>query len=216
MWQCTKCGELIDEPFDACWSCGTSKDGVEQPAFHAEVDVVETPTVGRTSRRWNGFLAGAALTWLVGYVDFVVPYLVAMPGNSRIRDRLAEFLLAAAVWSLMVAVGGGIAGWIGSRTNRLVTTALKGALIVLVFQAMIIIFTSSPFAFFKIPLPRIVAILINLAALGAIAGCAGKIFGRSRQQVDTTEEPVQYSLAEMLFITMLFGFLFGSLAFLIR
>jgi rRNA maturation endonuclease Nob1 len=32
-WQCVRCGELIDEPFDACWSCGTSRSGVRDRAF---------------------------------------------------------------------------------------------------------------------------------------------------------------------------------------
>jgi hypothetical protein len=33
MWRCGKCGETVESSFDACWNCGTSKDGVEDPAF---------------------------------------------------------------------------------------------------------------------------------------------------------------------------------------
>jgi hypothetical protein len=32
-WQCVRCRELIDEPFDACWNCGTSRSGVRDWAF---------------------------------------------------------------------------------------------------------------------------------------------------------------------------------------
>ena len=50
MWQCQKCGTNIDEQFDSCWACGTSKDGVEDSDFkHADdydpppVESVELP-----------------------------------------------------------------------------------------------------------------------------------------------------------------------------
>ena len=33
MWRCPKCGERNENNFDACWKCGTSVDGVEDPEF---------------------------------------------------------------------------------------------------------------------------------------------------------------------------------------
>lgn len=33
MWICGKCGESVEENFDACWKCGTSWDGVADPDF---------------------------------------------------------------------------------------------------------------------------------------------------------------------------------------
>jgi hypothetical protein len=36
MWQCKKCGEQIEDSFDACWKCGTSREGVEDPSFESE------------------------------------------------------------------------------------------------------------------------------------------------------------------------------------
>jgi uncharacterized protein YbjQ (UPF0145 family) len=42
MWNCKKCYERVEDSFDVCWNCGTSKDGVEDPSFRrdaeAEVD----------------------------------------------------------------------------------------------------------------------------------------------------------------------------------
>lgn len=32
MWICSKCRETLEESFDACWKCGTSRDGVTEPA----------------------------------------------------------------------------------------------------------------------------------------------------------------------------------------
>jgi hypothetical protein len=39
MWQCVKCGETHEDSFDACWNCGTSREGTEDPSFHKVEDV---------------------------------------------------------------------------------------------------------------------------------------------------------------------------------
>ena len=42
MWKCSGCREEVEDSFDACWSCGISKEGVENPEFkHA--DEMEVP-----------------------------------------------------------------------------------------------------------------------------------------------------------------------------
>ena len=33
MWSCPKCRAKVDHSFEICWSCGTSRDGEEDPAF---------------------------------------------------------------------------------------------------------------------------------------------------------------------------------------
>ena len=33
MWDCPKCQAKVDPAFDVCWQCGTSREGVEDPAF---------------------------------------------------------------------------------------------------------------------------------------------------------------------------------------
>jgi hypothetical protein len=38
MWQCVKCREKLENSFDVCWNCGTSKDGVEDPDFRKADD----------------------------------------------------------------------------------------------------------------------------------------------------------------------------------
>jgi hypothetical protein len=51
MWQCPKCGNPVEDNFDVCWSCGTSRGGVEDPAFRREVgagDAGMSPTGAKT------------------------------------------------------------------------------------------------------------------------------------------------------------------------
>jgi hypothetical protein len=45
MWQCSKCGNSVEDNFDTCWSCGTSPDGVEDLAFTPENGANDEPVV---------------------------------------------------------------------------------------------------------------------------------------------------------------------------
>ena len=47
MWQCLKCGNSIEDDLDMCWSCGTSRDGVEDPAFRPEEGAQDEPLAQR-------------------------------------------------------------------------------------------------------------------------------------------------------------------------
>jgi uncharacterized protein YbjQ (UPF0145 family) len=38
VWDCKKCQERVEDSFEVCWNCGTSRDGVEDPAFRREAD----------------------------------------------------------------------------------------------------------------------------------------------------------------------------------
>jgi len=43
MWRCSKCGESVDDSFDVCWNCGTTKDGMPDPAFRQAADAPPHP-----------------------------------------------------------------------------------------------------------------------------------------------------------------------------
>ena len=43
MWNCPKCRAKVDDSFEICWSCGTSRDGEEDPAFARADDVGPAP-----------------------------------------------------------------------------------------------------------------------------------------------------------------------------
>src|SRR5262249_37160688 len=36
MWNCSKCGEKVEEDFEVCWSCGTTREGAPSPDFVPE------------------------------------------------------------------------------------------------------------------------------------------------------------------------------------
>ena len=36
MWSCPKCGESIEDNFDACWNCGTGQDGTAPAPWQPE------------------------------------------------------------------------------------------------------------------------------------------------------------------------------------
>jgi len=38
VWECKKCRERVENSFDVCWNCGTSREGVEDPGFRPESD----------------------------------------------------------------------------------------------------------------------------------------------------------------------------------
>jgi uncharacterized protein YbjQ (UPF0145 family) len=43
VWECKKCRERVEDSFEVCWNCGTSRDGVEDPSFHRENDAEPPP-----------------------------------------------------------------------------------------------------------------------------------------------------------------------------
>ncbi len=43
MWQCPKCRAEVDDSFEVCWSCGTSRDGIEDPNFHTANEAEPIP-----------------------------------------------------------------------------------------------------------------------------------------------------------------------------
>ncbi len=47
MWTCSSCGSAVDDVFEVCWSCGTSRDGVPDPTFVRADDAgpVDDPSV---------------------------------------------------------------------------------------------------------------------------------------------------------------------------
>ncbi len=208
MWKCQKCNEEIEDTFDACWNCGTSVDGVENPDFHIETVESRNEPVG-----WNSFFAGAIVTTILAYFDYVIPYLFGSQGVSLTRRQLGMMLVEGAVWSIILGIAGGVAGWAGGRIDRLVESARKGAPILLYALLLCIFSGFVQVPFVGLPINTSIAVLVNFAALGAIAGTVGSIVGR-RLRRKSAGEPFQYSISDMLFLTVLSGFLFASIAVL--
>jgi hypothetical protein len=41
MWMCGTCQEMLEDTFDACWKCGTSRTGPEDPVSRPEKTLME-------------------------------------------------------------------------------------------------------------------------------------------------------------------------------
>jgi hypothetical protein len=50
MWICAKCREDVDEDFDVCWSCGTTREGRENTEFNPETEGIINENVYRAQR----------------------------------------------------------------------------------------------------------------------------------------------------------------------
>jgi hypothetical protein len=211
MWQCQKCGEDIEDAFDACWNCGTSKAGVESANFRTETDVAETDNAGKTNRRWNGFLTGGVVTAFVNYYVFYFVAAISAPVGTA-----QKALLGAASYSLLIAPIGGLSGWFGVKADYRINAACKGATIMTLGQGGLFLCTGFFIQIIQLPVLKMLSALVYFSALGAIAATVGRVVGRPRHADETTEEPVQYSISDMLFITALFSVLFASVAILSR
>jgi uncharacterized protein YbjQ (UPF0145 family) len=42
VWECKKCRERVENSFEVCWNCGTSRDGTEDPSFRHADDAAES------------------------------------------------------------------------------------------------------------------------------------------------------------------------------
>jgi hypothetical protein len=54
-WNCWKCDKSVDKQFDACWSCGTWRNGSASPDFQ-HADLYEPDVPGARSRYVLGSL----------------------------------------------------------------------------------------------------------------------------------------------------------------
>lgn len=46
MWNCSQCSEQIEDQFEVCWKCGTSKTGIADPGFarRTKADAEQQPS----------------------------------------------------------------------------------------------------------------------------------------------------------------------------
>lgn len=49
-WQCRGCQEQVEGELDACWKCGTGRDGTPDPTFRP---ATETDAVPEDARAWS-------------------------------------------------------------------------------------------------------------------------------------------------------------------
>jgi hypothetical protein len=104
MWTCPKCKIEVEPDFDVCWSCGTSRDGTEDPEFDPELDGIQTAEQfeAETEARSHEDFVTVATYWKPSEAIVARSRLEA----EGIRAYLADEQLIAMDWLLANAVGG--------------------------------------------------------------------------------------------------------------
>ncbi len=75
MWKCSKCEELVEDNFDACWNCGTLVDGTEDPDFCRDPGAPTIPdspdnSIPETLDDGNS-RRGIAYSWFADFALFI-------------------------------------------------------------------------------------------------------------------------------------------------
>lgn len=100
MWTCSGCGATVEDQFDACWSCGTSRDGVPDPNFVRADDAGPIPDAPEP----------VVVEGIVGHDDVLVEAYRALDLQEAqfLAGQLAEagFHATADELDMHVALGG--------------------------------------------------------------------------------------------------------------
>jgi hypothetical protein len=103
MWTCSKCRENLEDDFDVCWSCGTSREGVANTEFNPETDGV------LDEKAYQARLAAAQNETFVTVATFGNAPEAHMARSRLESEGISAFLmdeLAPTTWGLMNAPGG--------------------------------------------------------------------------------------------------------------
>jgi len=190
MWECLKCGEHVEDSFDVCWACGTSRDGIEDPTFQPEADVPE-PSYGESySRGMRGLAAGAAVAAASAFLSPALMLLVRCTTSPFPVSGLALlwFLRFGLLWAPFAALAGAIAGTVGALRLNEGRAVATGAVACLLSHVLFLMAVTN--AFSRWPREIILGSLAMAALAGSLAGLAGVVAGRrharKRGQNDAT------------------------------
>ncbi len=178
MWECPKCGEGVDEPFDVCWACGTSRDGVEDPTFRLETDSPKPWDAEAYGRGVRGLAAGAIIAAVAAFLSPGLILLVDLCfGSSTVGSPAVLWLLRFGSFSApFAALGGAVAGAVGARTKNEGRAVATGALGCLFCHALFLVTATN--AFTNWPRETTAGSLAMAALAGCLAGHAGVVAGR--------------------------------------
>ena len=95
MWKCKNCSEQLEDSFDACWSCGYSRDGSPQRATDDEAAEEMLPTGEPPSRT-----TPSATTPRSRSESGIIPSLIRRYSDAYLAARALVFI-------------GGIIKWVG-------------------------------------------------------------------------------------------------------
>lgn len=117
MWQCVHCDQTVDDAFDCCWNCGTSREGKVDPDFvHADLQPAhsaEEEPSGRTVPRFKLRSLLISITCLC--VIFAVLRTSAAP---MLIFAICAVLLLIAILHLYAFLYGVLLAWIRWKSAR--------------------------------------------------------------------------------------------------
>jgi hypothetical protein len=182
MWQCLKCGEEIEDSFEACWACGTSRDGVEDPLFEPVMDQPELPVALSTTATIRGLKAGAAVSVLTAFLHpFLMLFLSYLTKPAALGlNALRPVLAFGFVWAAFAAVGGGIAGAIGARVHTERSALLAGLVSCVLFHILFLTVATNAFGHWSAVI--VLGSLSIAAVTGTLAGYVGLVVGRRAEE----------------------------------
>jgi hypothetical protein len=114
-WQCSQCGQTVETQFEACWKCGTSREGTKDTSFTPE----QSPAGGGDSEPGAGESSGRA-SW------------VASPEECAGLREIARRRVWVWVWlATFIPVACGAVSLLGDRVDLLLTVwmGVWGALV---------------------------------------------------------------------------------------
>ena len=108
MWKCKNCGEEIEDTFDACWNCGTGKDGTQPENTEIFDEDDEELLEDKTSKRkissdvkslykrckdaYITSKAGVLTGNIVKTIGWVVGFLISLFGIGTIASGSNEII----------------------------------------------------------------------------------------------------------------------------
>jgi hypothetical protein len=113
MWTCSKCREEVDDDFDVCWSCGTTREGVQNTDFNPDLEGIIGADAYRAQRE------------AVQYEDLVtVATFADAPEAHMARSRLESQGITAFI---MDELAGSTLGLFPARSGIRLQVAEKDA-----------------------------------------------------------------------------------------
>jgi hypothetical protein len=104
MWTCKKCGEQVEDDFEVCWSCGTTREGFEDAAFDPETEGVmgdQAYQARQVARQQEQFVTVASF-WNALEAHMVRSRLEAEAIHAYVTEELAR----TALWGMVNDAGG--------------------------------------------------------------------------------------------------------------
>jgi len=184
MWRCKKCGEDIEDLFDACWACGTSREGVEDPLFKPVVDQPEASTGLSDSPTVRGLWTGAVVSVVIAFLHpFIMLFVAYLADPAAIGPgALSSTFLFGFVWAAFALIGGGIAGAMGARAQTERAALIGGVLSCVLFHFLFLIAATNGLTHW--PRKILLGSLSIAAFTGALAGFVGFVVGKKRGAKD--------------------------------